>query len=322
MTSSTEPDPRLGYGGEWLASASALPLEGGLLRPWRLAALVAAALLRPRRAVAFIVLLFRTRSEQVDLSTSLTGQALSAYFNRRSLGVFAQNRLCRGVLIVPEHHSDYLRGRRRQALRTNLRRAEVAGIRCEAISDPGRAFDEVTEIVEHRHTPLTPRSTEILASWQPMFEGPEMTLVVARDRSGRPLALMGAVVDDTVCLIRLAVASSHEARWALHDHLVRIVIARGVKYLLGEGGGPFGALGFDANTRHYQHLLGYELRHLKPRTTSRPAPAAESAYPARDVRGVNGSRQLSPAGPHGGGTLRAALWARISDREEVRSSGR
>ena len=241
------------------------------MRPVRLAALFAAAVLRPRLALAFIVLLFRTRSEEVDLSTSLTGETLSAYFNERAFGVFPQNRLCRGLLVLPEHHSDYLRGRRRQALRTNLRRAEVAGIRCEAISDPGRAFDEITEIVEQRRTSATQAELQILASWQAMLEGPEMTLVVARDQLGRPLALMAAVVDDAVCLIRLAVASSYEARWALHDHLTRILIARGVKYLLGEGGGPFGALGFDANLLHYQHLLGYELRHLRPRTRRRLA---------------------------------------------------
>jgi hypothetical protein len=30
------------------------------------------------------------------------------------------------------------------------------------------------------------------------------------------------------------------------------------------GGGPFGALGYIANIQHYQHLLGYQLRHLVP----------------------------------------------------------
>jgi hypothetical protein len=338
MTSRTRPDTRFGYGGPWLAAASALPLEGGLLQPRRLAALFAAAVLRPRLAVAFTVLLFRTRSEEVVLSTSLTGQALSAYFNERAFGVFPQNRLCRGLLVVPEHHSDYLRGRRRQALRTNLRRAEVAGIRCEAISDPRRAFDEIMEIVKHRRMSLTPAEPPILASWQAMLERPEMTLLVARGRLGRPLALTGAVIDDAVCVIRLAVASSHEARWALHDHLVRILIARGVKYVLGEGGGPFGALGFDANLLHYQHLLGYELRHLRPRTRRQLAPAGDSACPARDVRGGSGSFQLSPASPHvrerrepqsdptwlglAGRFERAIHAIRAADREEVRSPRR
>jgi hypothetical protein len=269
------------------------------LRPRRLATLFVAALLRPRQAVALIVLLFRTRSEQVALSTSLTGQVLSAYFDERSFGLFPKNRLCRGVLVLPDHHSDYLRGRHRQALRTNLRGAGAAGIRCEAISDPCRAFDEITEIVRHRRIRLTGAELAMLASWPAILAGPEMTLVVARDRLGCPLALTGAVIDDAVCLIRVAVARSHEARWALHDHLVRILIARGVGYLLAEGGGPFGALGFDTNVHQYQRLLGYELRHLRPpRTSRRLAPAGESTWPARDVTDVTGSRQRSPVGPH------------------------
>jgi hypothetical protein len=300
VASVTRPDTRFELGGSSFADASALPLNGGLLRPRQLATLFAAALRRPRQVVALIRLLFRTRSQEVVLSASPTGRVLSAYFDERSFGLFPNNRLCRGILVLPEHHSDYLRGRHRQALRTNLRGADAAGIRCEAISDPRRAFDELTEVVTNRRRPLTGAELAILASWPANLARPEMTLVVARDRLGRPLAISGAVIDDAVCLIRVAVASSHEARWALHDHLVRILIARGVSYLLAEGGGPFGALGFDANVHHYQRLLGYELRHLRPCTSRRLEPAGESARPVRDLTPATGSRQLSPAGPHVG----------------------
>jgi hypothetical protein len=91
-----------------------------------------------------------------------------------------------------------------------------------------------------------------------------MTVLVARDSHGQPLAIATAVIDDTACLIMHAVAISRDARWALHDYLVRILVARCVRYLLAEGGGVFGALGFTHNVQHYQHLLGYELRHIVP----------------------------------------------------------
>ena len=103
--------------------------------------LVAAAVRRPRRVVALFAVLLGTRSDGVFLSGSLAGEALRAYFNQRSLGVFPQHRLCRGVLLLPRDHSAYLRGRRRQALRTNLRRAAAAGIVCEEVSDPAAALD-------------------------------------------------------------------------------------------------------------------------------------------------------------------------------------
>jgi hypothetical protein len=72
------------------------------------------------------------------------------------------------------------------------------------------------------------------------------------------------VVDDTICLIELAVASNYGARWALHDHAVRMLVRRGVRYLVVEGGGPFGSLGLTEQEQYYQHLLGYRLRHLIP----------------------------------------------------------
>jgi hypothetical protein len=101
--------------------------------------------------------------------------------------------------------------------------------------------------------------------------------MVARDECGAPLAMIGAVIDDVVCLIRVAVASSHHARWALHDHLVRTLVDRGVRYLLAEGGGPFGALGFANAVHHYQHLLGYELRHISPSAAARPVGSRSDA---------------------------------------------
>jgi hypothetical protein len=171
--------------------------------------------------------------------------------------VFPQNQFCRGVLLLPQDHSEYLRGRSRHALRTNLRRATAAGITCENVSDPSRVVDEFTEVYRSARD-------DAANGWRAVLARRHITLMVARDKRGRPLALAGVVIDDSVCLIVLAVAISHEARWALHDHLVRTLIARRARYLVAGGGGPFGALGFTANVQHYQHLLGYELRHLIP----------------------------------------------------------
>jgi hypothetical protein len=257
-----------------------------------LASLFTAAMLRPQRGVALIALLFRTPTEHVVLSTSLPGQALSDYLDKRSFGVFPNNRLCRGVLVLPDRHPDYLRGRHRQALRTNLRRAQATGVRCETIHDARCAFDAVTEIVKHRHRPLTGGEPAVLATWPAMLAAPEMTLVVARDRFRYPLALAAAVIDDAICLVRVAVASSHEARWALHDHLVRVLIARGVRYLVVDGGGPFGALGFDEGVCHYQRLLGYELRHIRPLASGKLSLAEENGSLVLADNPGNGSRPL------------------------------
>lgn len=252
------------YGGPWFLAASTLPVDGGLVGQGRLVRLLVAGLRRPSRFAALILLILRTESLAVRLSDSLAGRALGAYFNDRCVGLFPRNRLCQGVLVLPSHHPDYLRGRRRQAMRTNLRKAAAAGIRCGPAHDPSLAFDDVLEIVRRRDGSVSEGRVD---AWRERIALPELTLLAARDAHGHPVAYAGVVIDDAICLIRFAVACDHEARWALHDHLVRILIARGIRYLVAADGGPFGALGFASNVQHYQHLLGYELRHVTPQTT-------------------------------------------------------
>lgn len=265
---------RLRYGGPVFREASGLPLAGGLSRPDRFARLLTAAVRRPRRLAALVVLLLRTRAEHPSLSPTPAGQTLSLFFGERFLGVFPQNRLCRAVLLLPANHAEYLRGRRRQALRTNLRRAARAGIRCETIVDHAEALEATRDVLSQRdHEPLTDAEvTELTNSWSQIFTRPETMVMVARDTDDHARAVIAAVIDRTTCLIRVAVASSHEARWALHDHLVRILIARRARYLLAEGEGPLGALGYERELQRYQVLLGYELRHLIPRVASEPSP--------------------------------------------------
>lgn len=259
---------RIRYGGAWASSASMLPLRRAP------ASILLASLRRPWRVAKLLVLLLRTPREYVVLSGSSAGQALDAYFNQRSRGAIPSTRFCQGVLLLPRDHADYLRGRRRQALRTNLRRAAAAGIWCEVVSDPGRALDDIYQVLRHQWASLPDAQLQgLLDDLRAAVVLSEVTIAVARDEHGRPLAMVAAVIDETVCLIKHAVAVTHEARWALHNHLVRVLIARQVRYLLADGGGPFGALGFAANVRHYQHLLGYELRHVilagRRRTTRR-----------------------------------------------------
>jgi hypothetical protein len=255
-------------------AASALPLTGGLGRPDGWARLLTAAVRRPRCFAALLVILVRTRSERPCLSSTAAGRTLALYFGERFLRVVPQNRLCRAVLLLPPNHAEYLRGRRRQALRTNLRRAARAGIRCETVADHAEALEATSEVLSQRdREPLTEAEVaEVTNSWSPIFGRPETMVTVARDGEDRPRAVIAAVIDRTTCLIRVAVASSHEARWALHDHLVRILITRRARYLLAEGEGPLGALGYGRDLQHYQVLLGYELRHLIPRVGSERPP--------------------------------------------------
>lgn len=258
----TEAD-RIRYNGEWVSAASALPLNADAIRPRPVARLMAACLRRPHRFVALIALLLRTPTEQVVLSETTSGRVLSEYFSQRAMGIVPRKRFFRGMLLLPEDHAVYVGGRHRKALRRNLRRAAAGGIHCEVLSDKRRALEDVSQVLHGHPRSLTdPGFHTVVDKVCAIAQRPETTVTVARDEDGRPIAVLTCVIDDSVCLITSAVATSRDPRWALHDHLVRVLIARRVRYLLGDGEGPFGALGYPPSVQHYQHLLGYELRHV------------------------------------------------------------
>lgn len=124
--------------------------------------------------------------------------------------------------------------------------------------------------MHRRRVPLDAKGLATLRDEWPVLSGaPEATQFIASDDAGCPLAVAAVVIDDEVCLLRLAVASSYDARWALHHHLVVTLIDRGVKYLVSAGNGPFGALGLSPDVHYYQQLLGYELCHIIPRAPNR-----------------------------------------------------
>ena len=260
--SASNSDGGLRYGGRWFSAATALQGDRGAHRPRRVLTCVAAAVRRPQRVAALVVVLLRTRSVGVVVSESVAGRALREHFNERVFHIFPKNRLCRGVLVLPEHRSDYLRGQRRRALRRKLRKAATAGITCEVIDEGSRAVEAIEAITRTRQ--VGPLAAADLSYLQSSLARPEVTLLLAHDERGRPRAAAAAVIDEVACLIEWATSNSHLARYALHDHLVDVLIARGVRYLVASGEGPFGALGFTTNVQEYQHLLGYELRHLRP----------------------------------------------------------
>jgi len=252
------------YAGPWFEAARMLGLRAGLGQPDRLAAFVVAALSRPTRLAALGGLLALTPTESVVISCSDAGAVLRRYLDERFLGVFPQNRLCRGVLVLPPDHRSYLVGRHRQALRTNLRRATRAGIQCEVISNADDAMTAVQAIIARRRKRPDDLAL-LLAEWKAILARPEMTIFVAHNADGESVALAAVVIDQELCLIQIAIACDHAARWALHDHIVRALIESGARVLFAEGGGPFGALGFESELYRFQRLLGYELRHLAPR---------------------------------------------------------
>ena len=224
----SEPDRRIRYGGAWVSVASALPLAANAIRPRPVARLVAASVRRPQRLAVLIALLLRTPTERVVLSETTTGQVLNEYFRQRAMWVVPRKRFFRGTLLLPEDHEIYLGGRHRKTLRRNLRRAAVGGISCEVVTDRLRALEDISDVLCHHPRSFTgPGFQAVVDRVRRTAQRPESTVVVARDGDGRPVAILTCIIDDMVCLITSAVATRREPRWALHDHLVRLLIVLG-----------------------------------------------------------------------------------------------
>jgi hypothetical protein len=108
-------------------------------------------------------------------------------------------------------------------------------------SDADYAMSAAMAIVaRHRKRPndLDPHDLALLLTeWASVPARPEMTIFVARDSGGDPVALAAVVIDQELCLIQIAIACDHAGRWAPHDHIVRALIERGARVLFAEGEG-------------------------------------------------------------------------------------
>ena len=155
-----EPNDRLRYGGPWFSAASDLPLERDRVH------LGYAARSSPRRSGGsasrgVVRGASWTRSDDVFLSGSLAGEALRAYFNQRSLGVFPQNRLCRGCCSFrPITLSIYVAAGARRC--GEPARAAAAGIVCEKISDPAAALDAAAGVFRSRRASFSDKERRTL----------------------------------------------------------------------------------------------------------------------------------------------------------------
>jgi hypothetical protein len=227
-----------GYGSPWLAKASACAATLRYARTHTRADRARAVAQLPY-LIGLLCAIPRTR---VRLSTSPSGERIRAHLERTRWGL-PRFRLAQGVLQLPRDHRAYLRGRRRQAVRTNVTRALEQGIRCShtVVSD-WAPFD-------HRDAPAAPAEL-----WQ------------ARNRRGAPVGEAWVTVDDHCALVHSLVTSESGVRWLLHTAIVEHLCDRGCRQLLTNSHDAFL---MPAGHQYFQRLLGYSIGHVRP--TVRPS---------------------------------------------------
>jgi len=207
---------------------------------------------RPRGFAASARLVAKLERLTVSPTDSPSGRAIRSYLEERRYGI-PTHRVAQGVLVVPGTRQEYLRGRHKQAVRTNLHRAQDERLSCAQLaSSPEReAFAELIDpdFTDSWERKLLIRRSE--SAWWAVF-----------DVEGQPIGLAVVSVDAEVALIWSLVCRGHSARWLLHTEIVSEMAERGVTCLLvATRMAPV----LEPGLQYFQRLLGYQVAHLKLR---------------------------------------------------------
>ena len=233
-----------GYGSALLARASVCARAlryGGDSRP---AGLALGVLTLPY----LLGLLLLAPRARVRVSERPCGRRIRAHLGLRRWGL-PRFRLAQGVLHIPEDQASYLRGRSRQAVRTNVARARAGGVRCAHAV---------------RHWPVSgscPGQEAPVECWQ------------AWNRAGALVGEAWVTIDSECALLHSLNASETDVRWLMHTAIVEELCARGCRQLLTNSHDAFLMA---PGQQYFQRLLGYSVERIRLRR-SRPLPAAGRA---------------------------------------------
>ncbi|MDQ1386275.1 MAG: hypothetical protein QOG65_3654 [Actinomycetota bacterium] len=171
--------------------------------------------------------------------------------------VFSGTR-AQAVLDVPMSPYEYLSGKRRQAVRTNIRQAARAGIICERSAGYLDWMDSAEDVLAARDS-----GAEALATMGPPPNGARTLLYAAKDAEGMPVAVAGAVLfGDLAYLFTLLSDPDHKtaaaSRYMLHTFVALDLGQEGARHLV-----VGSALREREGNQYFQHLLGYRVRNLR-----------------------------------------------------------
>ena len=178
-------------------------------------------------------------SVRIRLTDTPPGRMITQHLAIQDDGRF-RFRDAQGVLRLPDEFSDYIRGRHRQAVRTNIAHAHKANLHVTSCT-----------ISEWAPGPDDTRAAYI-------SPGPIERWMVL-DHAGAVVADSIITVDDDVALLHGLVSTRSHARWMLHTAVVQRLCGRCDVLLTNSDD----AYLLDTGTHHFQRLLGYRIARLK-----------------------------------------------------------
>jgi hypothetical protein len=225
---------------------------------------------RRLRAGSLLLTRYRRRLPAIAVrpSASPAGAMIAEHFAIRD-GRRYRYRRAQGVLPLPAEFAEYMRGRHRQAVRTNISHARKAELRIETLVVDDWRPGEGDCRVAH----LNPGPVEWWRVWHP-----DPTVGVVAE------AILS--VDDEVALLQGLVSTVTNARWLLHTAIVERLCGSCDVLLVNSDD----AYLMSAGNQHFQRLLGYEVARLRvlpparPRTITAPGPVKAPWRPRRPRR--------------------------------------
>jgi hypothetical protein len=235
---------------DWAALDSARYYASARLgtRGWHVGGAVrrlAYALAHPNLVPAYFQLLRKLPVETLAVSALPVGQILGDRWSRQSWRKSASH----ACLPLPSDPETYLRGRHRQALRTNLHRADKIRLTVRPVPTDWGASRQV--LLDGPFASLVTRLDEmddldaVIKSW------------AVFDSEHRPLGRAVALVDEKTAVLLLLrgppdMGVAHQTRYLLHTAVVADLIRQGVRHLVVES-----ILGAPAGLKYFAARLGY-----------------------------------------------------------------
>ncbi|HEY0278612.1 MAG TPA: hypothetical protein VGC32_10120 [Solirubrobacterales bacterium] len=213
------------------ASRACREIEGsGPLASWQRMRAGSFVLARYRRSLSTV---------EVRLTPSPAGRMIGEHFAIRADGRF-RYRDAQGVLRLPPDFATYLRGRHRQAVRTNVGHARRAGLRIEMRQVEDWVPGDGDSRFGHIHA------------------GP-VEWWLAFDSDGSLVGEAILSVDEEVALLHGLTTGATFARWMLHAEIVERLCGHCELLLVNSDE----AYALSAGNQHFQRLLGYEVAQLR-----------------------------------------------------------
>jgi len=217
------------------------------------------ALIHPHLVPAYYRLLRRLPVETVVLSALPAGKLLYNRWKRQSWRRSASH----ACLPLPSDTESYLRGRHRQAVRTNLHRADKIRLTC-------RPVPTNWDITRHalQSGPFAGLMKELDQIEQPDSAVKSWAVF---DSGGRVLGRAVVLVDERTAVLLLLhgptdLGVAHQTRYLLHTAVVADLIRRGVRNLVVES-----ILGAPPGLKYFAARLGYRACRLHA-VSARAAP--------------------------------------------------